>query len=104
MEKTALEAYQHDQRFRATCISAVAEAMHHAQEILRGPDEIREREVYEIALHACVLALKRAFDNDAELTVARIERDRYKTLALHGLDLRAFPAFISTDALIPPSA
>jgi hypothetical protein len=104
MEKTALEAYQHDQRFRATCISAVAEAMHDAQNVLRGPDEIREREVYEIALHACMLALKRAFDNDAELAVTRIERDHYKKLAVQGLDTSAFFGLINTDGATQPSA
>lgn len=87
MNKTAtqraIDEYQRDARFRTIVLSAIREARHE-----RGPidPEDAERDSLELAELACVIALKRAFDGDAELAAARQERDHYRAAALRGLE------------------
>jgi hypothetical protein len=99
MEETAtqqaLDEYHRDMRFRAIVLSAVREARDKW-----GPidPERAERDACELAELACVLALKRAFDNDAELTAARTERNQYRALALRGLEIaQSRPIVIAKD-------
>lgn len=69
--------------------SAVARVTDECREFM-DRDNLRWRDVYEIATRAAALALKEAFDNDAELACLRIERDHYAAAAVNGLMTRPF--------------
>ena len=97
-DQRSIDLYQRDARFRAQVLSAVARAMDEGRGRV-GNDEIRWQDVHDIALNAAVTALRNAFDGDAELTAARIERDRYKELALKGLELTPPRMIIPADAI-----
>lgn len=77
---TATQMMERDARFRAQALSAVARAMD--DEKVDRKDHIQVEDVYHVAIKAVALALKEAFDNDAELAMTRIERDHYKDTAL----------------------
>ena len=83
MEKTATELMQADVAFRAMVMSAVHEAVSEARaEPYFDPLDIDMELVHDIAGRACMLALKRAFDGNAEIARLRAERDAYKEMAL----------------------
>ena len=79
-DKTALELYQRDARFRMQVMAAVAQAMDECRKYM-DEDNLRLRDVHEVATRAAVQALKNAFDGDLEITSLRIERDHYKKVA-----------------------
>ena len=78
------DQYRNDVRFRQIVDYSVADAM---AELRRNIDEddIRMRDIHEVATLAAAKALKAAFDGDAEIKAAHIERDHYKMLAEQGL-------------------
>ena len=76
---SAISIYNNDARFHMICLSAVHEAMDRARDWM---GEIELRDVHDIALDAAIIALKRAFDENAELSAIRMERDHYKAMAL----------------------
>lgn len=82
MEKTATDLRQlleTDHRFRMIVNQAVHQAMDDIKPFIS--EETRARDLHEAAYRASAMALKLAFDGDAELTATRIERDHYKALA-----------------------
>jgi len=97
-DQTATGIYERDARFRARVLSAVARAEEEGRQHI-GDDEIRWRDVHEIAVNAAVIALREAFEGDAELAMLRAERDRYKELALKGLELTPPRMIIPADAI-----
>jgi len=81
MEKSATELLQNDVVFRARAMSAVHEAMleyRHQVDLNRDA----ERLARDVAFYAAGIALKRAFDNDAEISRLRAENEHYKATAL----------------------
>lgn len=90
MNMTATELMERDARFRARVMSAVAQAMEEARSQV-DEGALRWRDVHHIATEAAVMALKSAFEGNAELIALRIERDHYRTVALGGLQLQPIP-------------
>lgn len=78
--ETATDLLRKDLAFRAIINSAVAEAWSQFNE--RDIGEITERDARELAAITSAIALKRAFDEDAEITRLRIENEHYKATAL----------------------
>ena len=94
-DTTATELYQRDARFRMQVMAAVAQAMDECRKYM-DEDNLRLRDVHEVATRAAVQALKDAFDGDVEIANLRIERDHYKKLAEDALLMRpAAPLIIS---------
>lgn len=94
-DKTALELYERDARFRMQVTSAVARAMDECRQYM-DEDNLRMRDVHGVATRAVAQALKDAFDGDVEIPHLRIERDHYKKLAEDALLMRlAAPLIIS---------
>lgn len=79
-DKSATELYERDARFRMQVMAAVAQAMDECRKYM-DEDDLRMRDVREVATRAAVQALKNAFDGGVEITNLRIERDHYKRLA-----------------------
>lgn len=82
---TAADLMRNDLAFRAYVRSAVAEA--HCQFDIPDVLDISEGAALDLAALAASIALKRAFDNDAEITRLRIENEHYKKMALIGLEM-----------------
>lgn len=97
MNETAISLYEKDARFRAQVRSAVARATDECRSRVDG-ENIRWRDVHDVAMTAAILALKEAFDGDAEVTRLRIERDHYKKLAVIGLETRPISMIIKNDS------
>jgi hypothetical protein len=97
-DQTSTGIYERDARLRARVLSAVARAEEEARQHIHD-DEIRWRDVHEIAVNAAVIALREAFEGDAELGMLRAERDRYKELAIKGLELTAPRIIVPADAI-----
>lgn len=87
MGMTATEMLEHDARFRARVLSAVARATEMGRAVV-AEDDLRWPDVHHIATEAAMIALRDAYEGDAEIAALRIERDHYKKLALHGLETR----------------
>ena len=86
---------QADMAFRAMVMSAAHEALSNFQE--NGPQVIEIKDVHNVATEACMIALKRAFDGNAEIARLRAERDAYKEAALRFSALSpATPYFLAT--------
>ena len=96
MDKTAIDLYERDARFRMQVMAAVAQAMDECRKYM-DEDHLRLRDVHEVATRAAIQALKNAFDGDVEITHLRIERDHYKKVAENALLMRpAEPLIIAT--------
>lgn len=92
-DKTATKLYERDARFRMQVTSAVARAMEECRQHV-DEENLRMRDVHEVATRAAVQALKDAFDGDVEIANLRIERDHYKKLAEDALLMRPAVPFI----------
>lgn len=93
-DKTATELYERDARFRMQVTSAVARAIEECRQYM-DEDNLRMRDVHEVATRAAVQALKDAFDGDVEIAHLRIERGHYKKLADELVHMRPSPLIIS---------
>ena len=94
-DKTAVKLYERDARFRMQVTSAVTRAMEECRQHV-DEENLRMRDVHEVATRAAIQALKDAFDGDVEIAHLRIERDHYKKLAEDALLMRpAAPLIIS---------
>lgn len=80
-EMTVAQIAMQDAAFRARAYSAVSQALSNFKD--RGSyTELTERDLHDVALAAVVLALKQAFDNDAEISRLRAENEHYKAAYL----------------------
>ena len=93
MDKTAIEQYQKDARFRMLAMSVAAEIMDDLRKTL-DHDSLSMADVNEAALRSAMTAIKRVIDGDAELTAMRIERDHYRKIAESALMSRPMPVLI----------
>lgn len=82
MNSTATQMMEKEHRLRAKATAAAARAM----EAVKGVDGVDTRAVYDVAINAAMLAIQLIIENDAELVATRIERDHYKSVALHRLE------------------
>lgn len=96
LEKVAAELYRDDLRIRMLINSSVGMARD-----IEGPidPEKAERDAADLALRACSLLAARILQEDAELRLARSERDRYRKLAEDTLAMTPRPMFVQISAL-----
>lgn len=74
--KTAAEMFKNDSRFRVLVQSCVTGAMQSHR--FRSDSTIGKDDVYDVALNAAAVLLKRIYLEDAELAAMRYERDTYR--------------------------
>ncbi len=92
---TAMRLWERDNRFRMIVQSSVVAAMSKHGPV--DPDRA-DREAHAIALEAGILIATQILEGDAELKVARMERDHYKALAERALRLSPSPMMILKTA------
>lgn len=79
--ETANELLQKDMAFRARAMSAATEAVNEYKDQFNHEHDAMNL-AYGVAFYAAGMALKRAFDDDAEISRLRFEVEHYKSAAL----------------------
>lgn len=87
---TAINLLQNDVVFRARAMSAASEALAEYKDVFRG-DSDAILNAHDVAFYAAGIALKRAFDDDAEISRLRAENEYYKAAALKFANMAAPP-------------